>query len=307
MLELAGQPRDGGLYRAVHAAGSWRFRVHEIAVEPYNDIELPWADLHAYFRSLAKKMRSNISRQARRLFAAGEVEFILAEGAAATTAWFDAYCDLDRRSWKHGTAASITRDPQRTRFFREIAAGEGGMEPAFVGIVLDGMLIAGLMLGSNPASPGPGGAWCLEMAYDQSRAELGPAQLLLLLAVKRAIEDRRGHLSFMQNFSHFKHRWGAQPIEVSNVTLIRRATLRNLCIRVRAIANRGRGVSRTHERPLPDHDRTPPALAAANAEPALQVQQRARALTAHALAAMKLPARRLDAAAARACLPFTLE
>jgi hypothetical protein len=48
---------------------------------------LVWNSLSAYFQSLAKKMRSNSSRQARRLLAAGEVELILAEGAAAVTAW----------------------------------------------------------------------------------------------------------------------------------------------------------------------------------------------------------------------------
>jgi hypothetical protein len=306
MLELAGQQPDGSLFRAVHAAGRWRFRAHDMAVEPYNDIEVVWADLHAYFRSLAKKMRSNISRQARRLFAAGEVELILVAGAEATSAWFDAYCDLDRRSWKNGTAASIRRDPQRARFYQEIAGGNGGMDPSFVGIVLDGVLIAGLMLGSTCSGfPRSSGAWCLEMAYDESRAELGPAQLLLLLAVKFAIEGGHAHLSFMQNFSHFKHRWGAQPIEVWNVRLIRRATLRNLMIRVREFAHRGQRAQQPDSSPSPD-DSAAPGIGISGARPALQVQQRARALTALALAATKHPAR-LDAAAARDCLPFPLE
>jgi len=198
MLELVGQRPGTTLYRAAYAAVGRKFRARDINVAPYNEIAVTWQDLNGYFRSLAKKMRSNISRQARRLFAAGEPVLVLAEGAQAVTAWFNAYCDLDSRSWKNGTASSIQRHPRRVRFYREIAAGNAGLDPAFIGIVLDGVLIAGLLLGSNTAaSPDNHGAWCLEMAYDQSRAALGPGQLLLLLAVGQAIEKGHKHLNFM--------------------------------------------------------------------------------------------------------------
>ena len=306
VLELVGLRRDGNLLRAMHAAGGWKFRVRDIAVEPYHDIELVWDDLHAYFRSLAKKMRSNISRQARRLFAAGEVVLVLADGAEATTAWFAAYCDLDGRSWKDGTAASMQRDSRRVQFYRDIAAGKGGLDPSFVGIILDDVLIAGLMLGSNAsASPLRHGAWCLEMAYDKSWAGLGSAQLLLLLAVKCSIERGHSHLSFMQNFSHFKHRWGARPIEVVNVALIRRATLRNLLLRLRdaaGVARRARPQKSPPDRGL----RTREAAGSSNTRSAPRTRQRAHELTAQALAATQHSIRRLDAAAASACLPFAL-
>ncbi len=307
LLELAGQRPGGSLYRAAHAAASWRFRVRDIEVQPCNDIALVWNSLDEYFRSLAKKMRSNISRQARRLFAAGEVELILADGAQATTSWFDAYCELDSRSWKSGTAASIRRDPRRVRFYQDIVGGKGGMDPSFIGIVLDGTLIAGLILGSNArASPGYHGAWCLEMAYDQSQAELGPGQLLLLLAVSCAIEGGHRHLSFMQNFSCYKHRWGALPIDVANVTLIRRATLRNLVIRLREIGRKANhGAGRRDDEPVPD-DNDLNAGSALGRAPARPAQQHARAMTSLALASTRQSVRRLDLAAARACLPFPI-
>ena len=81
MLELVGQRPQSTLYRAAHGVADARFRVRDIAVEPYNEIALVWADVHGYFRSLPKKMRSNVSRMARRLFAAGEPELVLASGA----------------------------------------------------------------------------------------------------------------------------------------------------------------------------------------------------------------------------------
>src|SRR6202000_1162270 len=122
---------------------------------------------------------------------------VFAEGSGAVSAWFDAYCDLDGRSWKHGTDSSISRHPRRVRFFWETSAGRGGLDPSFFGIVLDGTLIAGLLVGSNmSASPELHGSWCLEMAYDESRADLGPGQLLLLLAVGEAIHRGNKFVSF---------------------------------------------------------------------------------------------------------------
>jgi CelD/BcsL family acetyltransferase involved in cellulose biosynthesis len=234
---------------------------------------------------------------------------VLATGAEAVTSWFDAYCDLDSRSWKHGTASSIQRHPRRVRFYREIAAGKGGLDPGFIGIVLDGVLIAGLIYGSNAtASPDYHGAWCLEMAYDQSRAELGPGQLLLLLAVGQAIEKGHRHLNFMQNFAYFKHRWAAEPINVVNVRLIRRMSLRNVST---ALGDLRRKMRARHERmdpgaapeghgPAEKERADRPALAAAN-------EDRARALAEVALAYAGTGLRRLNRRESCAYLPFELE
>jgi CelD/BcsL family acetyltransferase involved in cellulose biosynthesis len=308
MLEFAGQRTESALHRALHAASGRRFRARDIRVSPYNEITLVWNDLGGYFRSLPKKMRSNISRQARRLFAAGEPELLLVDGPKAASAWFDAYCDVDRRSWKQGTQSSISRDPRRVRFYREIAAGAAGLDPGFIGIVLDGVLIAGLLMGSDSsASPGNHGAWCLEMAYDRSRAELGPGQLLLLLAVGRAIENGHRSLSFMQNFAYYKHRWAAQPIEIVNVQLIRRLSLHN----VRATAGDWMRTWKAWRRPAADsrigsddygdsgeRNRTPLEL---------EDQERARALTTAALAYPGTGVRRLNRRESHEYLPFDFD
>src|ERR1700730_12618658 len=154
MLEFVTQRPAATLRLAVHAAANRKFRARDISVAPHNEISVVWKDVNDYFQSLAKKMRSNLSRQARRLFRAGQTALILAEGGEAVTASFDAYCDLDRRSWKHGTAASIQRQTGRVRVCRGIGAGGAGVDPEFIGIVLDGVLIAGLLVGSNAtASP----------------------------------------------------------------------------------------------------------------------------------------------------------
>jgi Acetyltransferase (GNAT) domain len=309
MLEFVGQRPGATLHRALYAAANRRFRVRDINVEPYTEIAVVWNSLGAYFQLLAKKMRSNISRQARRLFAAGEVELILVEGAAAATAWFDAYCDLDGRSWKRGTSASVERSPRRVRFYREIAAGRAGLDPEFIGVVLDGVLIAGLVIGSNSStSPDNHGAWCLEMAYDQSLAELGPGQLLLLLAVGVAIEKSHRHLNFMQNFAYYKHRWAAEPIHVVNVQLIRRLSLHHASALLGVARRKLRAMRRppSEDGVSPDEHRadggekTNPAVTTVNRE-------RARNLTAAALAHGGPGVRRLGREASRAYLPFQID
>jgi hypothetical protein len=316
MLELVGQRPGGVLHRSAHAASDHRFRVRDIAVEPYTEIPLTWPDLASYFKSLNKKMRSNVSRQARRLYASGEPELILARGAAAASAWFEAYCDLDGRSWKSGTASSISRHPRRVRFYREIVAGRGGLDPSFIGVLLDGVLLAGLIVGANgTASPRHHGAWCLEMAYDRTRADLGPGQLLLLLAVGEALERGDKYLNFMQNFAYYKHRWGAEPIDVVNVQLIRRLSLHNgrasagelrrwWLARKQAAAPAAGAPAGAPAEAEPEGER---GAGEAGAAVAPADRERARALTTAALAQGGTGVRRLDRASARAHLPFDIE
>jgi CelD/BcsL family acetyltransferase involved in cellulose biosynthesis len=317
LLEFVGQLPGTPLYEAVHAAANGTFRARDIQVEPYTEIAVVWDDVAAYFRSLAKKMRSNISRQARRLFAHGQVELVLAEGPQAATAWFESYCDLDSRSWKHGTQSSIQRHPRRVRFYREIAAGRAGLEPSFIGIVLDGVLIAGLLNGSNSAAvPGGHGTWCLEMAYDESRADLGPGQLLLLLAMAEAIRRGDRFLSFMQNFAHYKQRWGATQIPVVNVQLLRRASLHNVRARVgewskKLVAKRA---ATTAPAEATDHAGAAERTGAADTEKSAAKRSgappdltRARELTAAALACDGAGIRRLDRQQAALYLPFPIE
>ena len=307
MLELVTQRPEATLRLAAHAAANRKFRARDISVAPHNEIPVVWKDLNDYFQSLGKKMRSNVSRQARRLFRSGETELILAEGGQAVTAWFDAYCDLERRSWKYGTPSSMQRHPRRVRYYREIVAGRAGLDPEFIGVVLDGVLIAGLLVGSNAsASPGFHGAWCLETAYDQSRADLGPGQLLLLLAVGRAIDKGHKNLSFMQNFAYFKHRWAAEPIEVVNVQLIRRLSRHNFFASLGELKRKWPGrqqdadIVTTDGSDAPEQTRNAAALSETD-------QVRARGLVSAAIARSGAGIRRLDRVKASAYLPFDLE
>jgi hypothetical protein len=221
----------------------------------------------------------------------------------------DVYCDLDRRSWKCGTSASIERNPRRVRFYREIVAGGAGLDPEFVGVMLNGVLIAGLLIGSNAsASPDNHGAWCLEMAYDQSLANLASGQLLLLLAVGMAIEKSHRYLNFMQNYAYYKHRWAAEPIHVVNVQLIRSLSLHNASAYLGVAKRKLRAWRRLpSEICMPGDEQR--AGRGGNANPAVTTANREHAgkLTAAALAHGGPGVRRLDRKAYRAHLPFDID
>jgi Acetyltransferase (GNAT) domain len=308
LIHLVGQLPSSPLYAAAHAASGWNIRVRDIKVAPYNEIPISWSDLGSYFRSLTQKMRSNISRQGRKLYAAGEVRLVHAEGAQGVSAWFDSYCDLDSRSWKDGTAGSIRRHPGRIQLYRDIASGNGGFEPSFIGIVLDGVLVAGLILGSNQlAAPHRHGIWCLEMAYDRSHSKLGPGQLLFLLAMGQAIEQRHRHLNFMQNFDHYKHRWGATPINVADVQFMRRFSARNL---LAVLGDVRRWMRRRAVEPDgstgPVEDVTSANDTEVHQAVSAEQQHHSRTLVERALATAGSRMQVFDRDAARSCLPFDI-
>jgi Acetyltransferase (GNAT) domain len=306
MLEFAGQRPGGALHRTTHAAAGGRLRSRDIPVEPFNEIPLAWPDVATYFKSLSKKMRSNIGRQTRRLYAAGATELILAQGAAATSAWFDAYLELEDRSWKQGTISALQRHPRRVQFYREIVAGRGGLDPSFIGVVLDGVLVAGLIVGDNSvAAPGLSGAWCLEMAYDRARADLGPGQVLLLLAVAEGIRRGNRFLNLLQMFAYYKHRWKAEPIEVVNVQLLRRFSLHDVRASLGDLKRRLRPERAPAAPVASEDDCGDEAAVAPNAPPANF--DRARQLAATACATAGSGMLRLDRAQARERLPFPLD
>ena len=124
------------------AARSVLWTSYDIDLTSFCSVPVQWESTESYFRALSKTMRSNVSRQTRRLFAAGEVELLLADGVDETAPLLPAYLDLEQRSWKQAARAGILRSPKRIAFFGEIVRGDAAYTPSMVGVVLDGMLIA---------------------------------------------------------------------------------------------------------------------------------------------------------------------
>jgi hypothetical protein len=152
-------------------------------------------------------------------------------------------------------------------------------------------------------SPEFHGAWRLEMAYDPSRADLGPGQLLLLPALGRTIDKGHRHLSFMQNFAHYKHRLADEPIDAVNIQLIRRLSRYNffgssaeLRRKLTARPQRENRVKIKGDE-FAEHTKTLPSTN----------QQRGRELASVAMACAGTGVCRLDRGNARPYLPFDLE
>lgn len=229
MLELMGQRPGSTLYKAMHASSNGRFRIRDIDVDPINEIPIVWSNVGEYFRSLSSSWRSSVARSTRKLLNAGTTEVVFAEGAQATSAWLDAYLDLESRSWKLNTTAAIVRDARRVELHRQLLAGRGGFTPSFVGILSDGILIAGNLNGSSIDGPAETrGMWNFDLSYDASYADLSPGVPLLLLTVYLAIQREEKFVNLLHSFSHYKHHWKAEMITVKNVQLIRRWSLHNL-------------------------------------------------------------------------------
>jgi hypothetical protein len=229
MLEFVGQIPGHALYDATHQAADRSYFVRDIDAEPFNEITLVWPDLRSYFRSLSANMRRNVAQYARYLFAEGRVQLVYAQGGPAVSAWLEAYCDLEGRSWKYSTSAAITRNPRRVQFYRELLSGRAEFVPSFIGVVLDGGLIGATLNGSfASADRQTSGVWMFETVYDESFQDLGPGNLLSLLSTERAIHRQEKFSNLLHSFAYYKKRWGATQVNVENVQLIRRGSVHHL-------------------------------------------------------------------------------
>lgn len=174
--------------------------------------------IDAYFAALSKKMRGNVSRFARRLFAAGEPTWIEADGSdpRALEELFEIYLSIEARSWKQRAKAGIARHEKRVRFFRRMIAERSCPRPWIGVLLLDGAPIAAMISASHE-----GRSWALEMAYDEKHGDLGPGQLLLLLSIRRAIEERAATYNLMASYAYYKQRWLADVVPTCSAQLLK--------------------------------------------------------------------------------------
>ncbi len=217
-LEISGLVPGDPLHRALHEVGgrSPSLTTFDHDLPPFCSVAVRYGHVDEYFRALAKTMRSNVSRQARRLFAAGAVGLLALHGPTEVRRFLPAYFDLEQRSWKFAGQAGILRSAQRTTFFVELASGHAAYVPSAIGITLNGVLVAGLILGRFGDS-----MWALEMAFDEDHADLGSGQLLLVLAMREAIAAGAMSIGYLQHFAYFKTRWLAEETAVVSTRIVR--------------------------------------------------------------------------------------
>ncbi len=223
-----------------------RAYVRQIEGQPNTRIEVRWPTLADFGSELSKKFRQNLGRSVRRLLAAGEVELVVAEGAAAGPA-FEHYLDIEARSWKHIAGGSVQRHPERLALFRELV-GRGSPMPMQVHLVtLDGVPIAAMLAGTFA-----GTLYALQTCYEQVCADLGPGQLLLAALVWRAIELRLSAVNLLHGSSYYKERWLAEVTPSTCVQIIRHGTR----LHARALLGelKRSAMQRLLERPTPPYN-----------------------------------------------------
>jgi CelD/BcsL family acetyltransferase involved in cellulose biosynthesis len=227
LVELIHQPSHSPLYQAKDAARAPWADVRHSKGMPISSIRPQHADLSAYFRSLSHKMRSNVSRLARRLFSQGPLTYLTASTPDATGDLLEVYFDVEDRSWKLGTDASLRRHPVRVEMYRQLLR-----KPSKVRYHIDVLLLNEVPIAAQVSMQFHRTLFAMETCYDESYSDYGPGNLMLLLAVHRALELRADEISLHGHFEYYKHRWLAETLETSDIRIMRKGSVPH----VRAVA-----------------------------------------------------------------------
>lgn len=207
-LELCQQDAASALFPPSAAVNLKGYMVREWPGLDNATIHVRWDSLDAYFRSFSAKFRSNVSRQMRRLLAAGEVEYLASSDPAATPALIELYHGIEARSWKSRAGMTIGGIPRLAEYFRSLLDARQPMRISIQVLLLDGVPVAGLISGAFMK-----GLYALHMAYDDRVSRLAPGSALLLMAMRQAIEGRCDFLNLLAGFGYYKLRWQAQMTE----------------------------------------------------------------------------------------------
>jgi len=80
---------------------------------PNATLALSYRSLGEYLHTFHKRHRRSVTRSAKLLFAAGQIELVTARDPASLPALFDLYLDLERRSWKAKVGGHIALEHLR--------------------------------------------------------------------------------------------------------------------------------------------------------------------------------------------------
>jgi CelD/BcsL family acetyltransferase involved in cellulose biosynthesis len=290
---LIDQPETSALYQAMAEARAPWADVRDSAGMPISTICMTYPDPSAYFHSLSHKMRSNVSRLARRLFAEGPIEYLTSSEPAVLPDLFTLYLDVESRSWKHDTEASLRRNPARIELYQEALRGSGPVR-----YHVDVLLLSGVAIAAQISMHYCDRTFAMETCYDGRFEDLGPGNLMLFLAISRSIRLGVVEMSLHGHFDYYKHRWLGQSLATRDIRILRRGSVPHAGALVGEALRRMRGQS---ERPI--------GIPAGHREHAAQGLRSPRPPSPHAIErAAKLGAHplvvRSDAAALRALLPF---
>jgi hypothetical protein len=215
VLELADQDEASALaFVPGFVRDRYQVRTHER--QGSVSIALRWASLGEYVQGLPKSLRTSLTRSLRRLLLVGEIELVRVEGGAAMPRALEHYLDVEARSWKHIAGESIQRDPRRLAFFRELVTPGQPMPVQLALVALQGVPIAGMLTGTFG-----GDLYALQTTCEEACADLGPAQLLSLHLIARAISARMRRVHLLPGAPVVSERWQAETAPLVHVEVLR--------------------------------------------------------------------------------------
>ena len=166
-------------------------------------IPLP-AGLDAWWKARSANYRSSVGRNVRRLLASGRAEYVCCRDPRATPRLLDLYFAMEAASWKAHSRIAVGQKPRRVALYRSLCDPALGCAPAFHLVLLDGRLIAALF-----SLELQGVTYWHELAYVEGAENLGPGNLLLLMALRDAMGRGLGAVNFLLGLAYYKERWGA--------------------------------------------------------------------------------------------------
>jgi CelD/BcsL family acetyltransferase involved in cellulose biosynthesis len=261
-VDLIHQPEDSALFQARGAANSLWSEVADEPGMPISSIPVNFPDLATYYQSLNKKMRSNVGRFARHLAAEGQLEYLTSSHTAVTPDLFRVYLDVEARSWKRGTSASIRRHPARVRMYEQLHLASSAVTHH-----IDALLLKGVPIAAQVSMQYGKTVFAMETCYDESYAKVGPGNLLLFMAVARALRVGASELGLHGHFDYYKHRWLAESLNTRDIRIVRKGSFPHLRLSAGRIIRKLLGQN-SREVGLPDT--TPNAEAGPAPEPACQ-------------------------------------
>ena len=215
-LEFQQQDGTSPLFPLPAAVDFKDYRVRHWPNMENGTIPVCWSTLDEYFKAFSKKFRSNVSRQMRTLFSAGEVEFLVSSDPATTPHLFELYRTIEPRSWKSGADAAIGRHPKWVEYYKGLLGARQPMQVSIHVLLLDGVPIAGLINGSFEK-----GLYALHIVYDHRLSRLAPGAAVLLMGMRHAINGRYAFFDLLWGFGYYKTRWLAEMTETRSVQIYR--------------------------------------------------------------------------------------
>lgn len=290
-VRLLSQPEDSALFRARHAASTLWSTVLDDPGMPISLIAIAYPDVGTYFHALNKKMRSNVSRLARKLSSEGRLEYLTVHDSADTAELLRVYLDVEARSWKRGTDASLNRHPRRVGMYELLYRRANAVTHHVDVMLLDNVPIAAQLSMHYGKT-----VFAMETCYDERHALLGPGNLMLFLAVARAIKLGATELGLHGHFDYYKHRWLGDTINTRDIRIQRKGSVPHLRASVGRLLLRLRGEAEKEVIPPAG----PPSAGKLRPSPAPQCEEIVERVSKGAGAV------RLDLARIQAMLPFSL-